>query len=107
MPTLEELRQTRIQKLERLKNNGINSYPTKTRRDFEIKKILDKFWFWRITKKVFYLTGRIKNQRVHGKAAFFDLEDASGKIQCFMSPSRFKRKKTFHRIIFFFRIFKL
>src|SRR3989338_5288026 len=99
MPTLEELRQTRIQKLERLKNNGINSYPTKIRRDFEIKKILDKFWFWRITKKVFYLTGRIKNQRVHGKAAFFDLEDASGKIQCFMSPADLSSKKSYDEFI--------
>ncbi len=99
MPTLEELRQTRIQKLERLKNNGINLYPAKIRRDFEIKNILDKFWFWRLTKKEFYLAGRIKNQRVHGKIAFFDLEDASGKIQCFISPTDLNNKKSYDEFI--------
>lgn len=99
MPTLEELRKIRIQKLERLKNNGINPYPAKIRRDFEIKKILDKFWFWRLTKKVFYLTGRIRTQRVHGKATFFDLEDASGKIQCFISPADLNNKKSYDEFI--------
>ncbi len=95
MPTLEELRHTRIQKLERLKNNGVNPYPAKIRRDFEIKKILDKFWFWRLTKKIFYLTGRIKTQRVHGKATFFDLEDTSGEIQCFVNPADLDNKKSY------------
>lgn len=99
MPTLEELRQIRIQKLERLKNNGVNPYPTKIRRDFEIKKILDKFWFWRLTKKIFYLTGRIRTQRVHGKAAFFDLEDTSGKIQCFVSSADLSNKKSYDEFI--------
>ncbi len=99
MPTLEELRQIRIQKLERLKNNGINPYPAKIRRDFEIKKIIDKFWFWRITKKIFYLTGRIRTQRVHGRAAFFDLEDASGEIQCFVSPADLNNKKSYDEFI--------
>ncbi|KKS44386.1 hypothetical protein A2567_00695 [Candidatus Azambacteria bacterium RIFOXYD1_FULL_42_11] len=87
MPTLEELRQTRIEKLENIKAGNKNPYPAKIRRDFEIKKILDKFWFWRLTKKEFYLVGRIKTQRIHGKVAFFDLEDASGKIQCFLNPA--------------------
>ena len=99
MPTLEELRQTRIEKLERLQNNGINPYPAKVRRDFEIKKILDKFWFWRLTKKVVYIAGRIRTQRVHGKAAFFDLEDASGKIQCFISPADLNSKKSYDEFI--------
>ena len=99
MPTLEELRRTRIEKLERLKNNGINPYPAKIRRDFEIKKILDKFWFWRLTKKIFYLAGRIRTRRVHGKAVFFDLEDASGKIQCFISPADLRSKKSYDEFI--------
>ncbi|MBI2446500.1 MAG: lysine--tRNA ligase [Parcubacteria group bacterium] len=99
MPTLEELRQTKIKKFERFKNNGINPYSAEIRRDFEIKKIIDKFWFWRLTKKVFYLAGRIKTQRIHGKAAFFDLEDASGKIQCFISPADLSDKKSYDEFI--------
>lgn len=102
MPTLEELRQTRIQKLERIKTKHQNPYPALIKRDYKIKKILDKFWVWRFTKKEFYLAGKIKTQRVHGRAAFFDLEDGSGKIQCFLNPadlSAFGGKKSYEEFL--------
>lgn len=86
MPTLEELRKTRIQKLEALKANRKNPYPSDTKRDFQIRTVLNKFWLWQLTKKEFYLAGRIKSLRIHGQATFFDLEDDSGKIQCFLNP---------------------
>lgn len=86
MPTLEELRKTRIQKLEALKAGHKNPYPSNVKRDFFIKTVFNKFWFWKLVKKEFYLAGRIKSIRVHGQAAFFDLEDNSGKIQCFLNP---------------------
>ena len=86
MPTLEELRKTRIQKLEALKADRKNPYPSDTKRDFQVRTVLNKFWLWQLTKKEFYLAGRIKSVRIHGQAAFFDLEDNSGKIQCFLNP---------------------
>ena len=86
MPTIEELRKTRIQKLEALKADHKNSYPSDTKRDFQIRTVFNKFWLWQLTKKEFYLAGRIKSIRVHGQAAFFDLEDGNGKIQCFLNP---------------------
>lgn len=92
MPTLEELRQTRIQKLEALKADQKNPYPSDTERDFQVRTVLNKFWLWRSTKKEFYLAGRIKSIRIHGQAAFFDLEDASGKIQCFLNPKDLSAK---------------
>ena len=87
MPTLEELRKTRIQKLEALKADHKNPYPSDTKRDFQVRTVLNKFWLWQLTKKEFYLAGRTKSIRIHGQAAFFDLEDDSGKIQCFISPA--------------------
>ncbi len=87
MPTLEELRKTRIQKLEALKADHKNPYPSDTKRDFQVRTVLNKFWLWQLTKKEFYLAGRIKSIRIHGQIAFFDLEDESGKIQCFLNPS--------------------
>jgi len=87
MPTLEELRKTRIQKLEALKANHKNPYPSDIKRDFQIRTVLNKFWLWQLTKKEFYLAGRTKSIRIHGQIAFFDLEDGSGKIQCFLNPS--------------------
>ena len=86
MPTLEELRKTRIQKLEALKAGHKNPYPSDIKRDFQVRTILNKFWLWQLTKKEFYLAGRIRSIRIHGQAAFFDLEDDSGKIQCFINP---------------------
>ena len=86
MPTLEELRKTRIQKLEALKADHKNPYPSDTKRDFQVRTVLNKFWLWQLTKKEFYLAGRTKSIRIHGQAAFFDLEDDSGKIQCFLNP---------------------
>jgi len=86
MPTLEELRKIRIQKLETLKTGSKNPYPEDVRRDFQIKTVIEKFWLWNLIKKEFYLTGRIKSIRSHGQVAFFDLEDGSGKIQCFLNP---------------------
>lgn len=98
MPTLEELRKTRIKKLEILKTEYKNLYPSDIKRDFFIKTVFDKFWFWKLTKKEFYLTGRIKSVRVHSQIAFFDLEDDSGKIQCFVG-SKDLGKKTYDNFI--------
>ncbi len=86
MPTLEELRKIRIQKLETLKTGSKNPYPSDIKRDFQIKTVIEKFWLWNLIKKEFYLTGRIKSIRSHGQVTFFDLEDNSGKIQCFLNP---------------------
>ena len=87
MPTLEELRRIRIQKLEHLIQEGVDAYPAKVERTGSIAFILKKFLFLSFLKRQINLVGRIKTIRIHGKAAFFDIEDASAKIQCFVSPS--------------------
>jgi len=99
MPTLEELRKIRIKKLEALLAEHKNPYPTKIKRDFFIKIVLNKFWVWAITKKEFYLAGRIKSVRIHGQVAFFDLEDDSGKIQCFITPKKLNRAKSYDEFL--------
>ncbi len=90
MPTLEELREIRIKKLESIEAAGRDPYPAKVKRDFEIKKTLYNFFIWRLIGKKVRLAGRIRAIREHGKAAFFDLEDESGKIQCFLSRKNLK-----------------
>lgn len=99
MPTLEELRQTRIKKLENIRARKKNPYPALVKRDYQIKEVTDKFWLWRLTKKELHLAGRIKTQRVHGRATFFDLEDDSGKIQCFLSPADLTNKKSYDEFL--------
>ena len=85
MPTIEELRQVRIKKLDNLKSIGENCYPITVKRTGAISFVLKKFWLWNLSKKEFYIVGRIRNIRVHGKAAFFDIEDNGGKVQCFLT----------------------
>lgn len=99
MPTLEELRQTRIQKIKHLKDDGINPYPAKTKRRDLIILVIKKFWLFRFLKKELYLAGRIKTIRVHGKATFFDIEDGSGKIQCFLSSADLNSKKSYDKFL--------
>src|SRR3989344_6941050 len=85
MPTIEELRQVRIKKLDNLKSIGENCYQITVKRTGAISFVLKKFWLWNLSKKEFYIVGRIRNIRVHGKAAFFDIEDNGGKGQCFLT----------------------
>src|SRR3989304_6261212 len=99
MAAIEELREVRIKKLNDLKKAGGKPYPSKVHRTQNIGSALKHFWFWRLIKKELRLAGRIRTIRVQRKAAFFDLEDASGRIQCFISPSGLKDKKTFDKFI--------
>ena len=104
MPTIEELRKIRIQKLETLKDGGKDPFPSNIKRDCNVQTTLNNYWFWKLTGKVFYLVGRIKSIRSHGQAAFFDLEDESGKIQCFLSPKDLESKKSYEDFLSSFDI---
>ncbi|MEK7087405.1 MAG: amino acid--tRNA ligase-related protein, partial [Patescibacteria group bacterium] len=92
MPTLEELRQVRIQKLKNLIEEGEDIYPAKVERTAPIDFIVKKFLFLRLLKKKINLVGRIKTTRIHGRAAFFDIEDGSAKLQCFLSQKELGSK---------------
>jgi len=96
MPTLEELRKERLKKLALLKKQGIDPYPiislpdrgTKETASLPFARIgmkgtLDGFGSYEKGGKQILIAGRIRALRVHGKAAFFDIEDESAKIQLF------------------------
>lgn len=90
MPRLSELKAERLKKLEKIKKAGINPYPIVSRRDFFIGDILKRFDELEQSGKELTAAGRIKSVRIHGKAAFFDIEDESGKIQLFLAESETK-----------------
>jgi len=71
----------RIKKLEEITKAGINPYPAKVKRDFEIKKVIADFESLTESQKIFYIVGRLRSKREHGNLAFANLEDASGTIQ--------------------------
>lgn len=74
-------RDDRIKKMSELVKAGINPYPAKVKRDFEIKSVLDDFESLADSQKEFYVVGRLRSKREHGNLAFANLEDASGNIQ--------------------------
>ena len=72
-------RKVRLEKIEKLKKLGVNAYPAKSNREYEIGKILNEFDSF--NGKEVCLAGRIMAWRTHGKLLFLDIKDQTGTIQ--------------------------
>lgn len=88
MATIDDLRKTRIKKLEAIRRALFNPYPEKTKRTHKIAEALKDFNGMARSKKEVILAGRIKSVRGHGGSAFLDVEDGSGRIQAFLRKDR-------------------
>lgn len=75
MPTLDELRKTRIEKLEKLTKKGILSYPAEAGERDLITEAKKK------DGKTVAIAGRIMAIRGHGKIFFMDIADRTDKMQ--------------------------
>lgn len=87
MPTIEELRQTRIEKLKKLQSAGLLAYPAKTKRTHSVAEILAN---WKklsgglLGKKEVIIAGRVMAKRGQGGVTFVDIFDGSGKMQAIL-----------------------
>jgi len=72
---IDQLRKIRLEKLQKIKNLGIDPYPPRCLRQQTISQALKM-----MGKKV-AVTGRVMAIRGHGGIQFFDLRDETGKIQ--------------------------
>ena len=79
---IENLRQIRLEKLEKIKKLGINPYPARCNRKQTISQALT------MMKKKVAVAGRIMSIRGHGGIQFFDLRDESGKIQLLLKNDK-------------------
>ncbi len=80
MSAFDEIRNSRIDKLNTLKKEGINPFPAKTNRDFTLKETVEKFD--ELSKKdSVCLAGRIMAIRGQGALIFFNLNDGTGEFQ--------------------------
>lgn len=87
MTTLNDYRDERLNKLEKIKALGINPYPAKSNRDTKISDIIDNFDA--MDGKEATIAGRITAIRSFGKLAFLRIRDYSGEVQIFMrTPSK-------------------
>lgn len=75
MATIDDLKKARLEKLEALKKQGIDPYPSLVQRDQTVAQARE------MDAKTVAITGRILGMRGHGKIFFLDLLDGTGKIQ--------------------------
>lgn len=79
--SLDEIREARLNKLKTLKERGINPYPEKTQKDFDLKEAVDNFSEILEKNKSINLVGRIMSIRGQGAVMFFDINDGTSKFQ--------------------------
>jgi lysyl-tRNA synthetase class 2 len=90
MASLEEIRATRLHKLELLKKAGMDAYPSKVSRTFcleDARKNFDKF---AKSGEEVSLTGRIMAIRGQGAILFVVLDDGKGKFQAVFKKDTFE-----------------
>lgn len=89
MEPLATLRQHRRAKLERLREMGIDPFPTHFPVDGSVSQLAERFRAQDAAqlekdKPRVRVGGRVTAIRKHGKAVFFDLSDGDGRIQAYM-----------------------
>ena len=92
MASLEELRATRLQKLELLKNAGMNPYPSKVPRSFCLADAKANFAEYEKSGKEVSLAGRIMAIRGQGAILFVVLYDGKGKFQAVFKKDEIDEK---------------
>lgn len=75
--SLSDLRQTRLEKLEKLKKAGIDPYPARSSRTHKISQVLADFEDLAAKEVKVVLAGRVMAKREHGGSTFLDINDGS------------------------------
>ena len=76
-------REIRLQRLQALREQGINPYPNAVERTHTIAEILEQFTELKGPENHITLVGRIRLKRGQGKASFLKIEDGTGSFQLF------------------------
>ncbi|MEK7603801.1 MAG: lysine--tRNA ligase [Patescibacteria group bacterium] len=103
---LDEIRKTKIEKVEKLRKAGIDPYPAVSERTNGISEVVnwdeskwnDEQVKTNMTSVV--LAGRITAIREHGGSIFVDINDGSGKIQAYLKEDKLGEEfKTFSELV--------
>ncbi|KKQ04601.1 MAG: Lysine-tRNA ligase, partial [Candidatus Moranbacteria bacterium GW2011_GWF1_36_4] len=86
----EDILQTKLEKLNNLKQAGIDVFPEKSERSMNNFEALDDF---DKIKKTIILVGRVRSMRVMGGSTFVHIEDESEKIQLFLNKKNIPEGK--------------
>jgi lysyl-tRNA synthetase class 2 len=80
---MTEERDVRIQRLQTLREQGIDPYVSHAERTHTLAEIHSQFDEFAGPEGSFILVGRMRSRRVLGKVMFADLEDGTGRIQLY------------------------
>ncbi|KKW20214.1 MAG: Lysine-tRNA ligase [Parcubacteria group bacterium GW2011_GWF2_50_9] len=87
MSSLEEIRATRLKKLQLLRDKGMNPYPVSTRTSATLAEAAENFKKL-AKKKELILSGRIMALRGQGGLVFADFFDGTGKFQALIKKDK-------------------
>ena len=94
---LENITQQRLDKLEKLRSQGIDPYPRRYQRTHTTQQVIALFQEHEANPEsgipTVSLAGRIMTHRLMGKASFLDLRDGSGKIQAYFRLDQVGERK--------------
>ena len=105
MTEYNSLEKIRLQKLEELRAEGVEAYPTRARRTHTSAEAIAEFEAKEKDNAEVKATlaGRIRAMRTMGKISFAHIEDGSGKVQLFLRANELGKE----RLEFFNRMFDL
>lgn len=98
------IRKEKKAKLQNLRESGIDPFPHNYQRTAFTAPIKEEFSSIEagevLEDKVFRIAGRLMTKRPMGKAAFFNIQDQSGNVQCYLKKSELDDKslKSFENI---------
>jgi lysyl-tRNA synthetase class 2 len=85
MSNIEDLRADREAKIQHLVEQGVNPYPSTTKRSHTVSTFITEFESLYSDQNEVTIAGRMMAFREHGAIAFIDVLDGTGKIQAFCS----------------------
>ena len=104
MAELNNLEKIRVEKINKLKELGIEPYPTRSYVNSTIQKAREAFENaeknGETDTKEYILAGRMRSLRVMGKLAFTHIEDSTGRIQLFLRVNEMGDKLQFFKDFF-------
>ncbi|MEX1087055.1 MAG: OB-fold nucleic acid binding domain-containing protein, partial [Candidatus Paceibacterota bacterium] len=81
MASIEEIRQERLQKLEKLRERGVNPYPVESRADYTLADLRGRFTELSEVGEKVTLVGRVLSLRPQGKITFCNISDGTARFQ--------------------------
>lgn len=98
MASIEELRESRLKKLEALQLTGASAYPSKSAKTHDLEAVAKDFVLLEGNKTDLVVAGRVMTSRGQGAIAFLDLYDGTARMQVVVKlPESSEETMTFLR----------